>query len=66
MATALTKKLATAESRLPAATLKKFASFEGMLRVDGDGGHGAQGSHGAHSAHGAGQGHASPASKHKH
>ena len=66
MATALTKKLATAESRLPAATLKKFASFEGMLRVDGDGGHGAQGSHGAHSAHGAGQGHATPASKHKH
>ena len=66
MAAVLVKKLVAAESRLPAATLKKFASFEGMLRVDGDGGHGAQGSHGAHSAHGAGQGHASPASKHKH
>ncbi len=52
MATALTKKLATAESRLPAATLKKFASFEGMLRVDGAGGHGAHGAHGAHGVHG--------------
>jgi hypothetical protein len=77
MAAALAKKLAAAESRLPAATLKKFASFEGMLRVDGEGGHGAQGAghgagHGAHGAHGAqgthgaGQGHAAPAAKHKH
>ncbi|PIT72147.1 MULTISPECIES: copper uptake system-associated protein [Limnohabitans] len=49
VATALSKKLQTAESRLPADTLKKFASFEGMLRVDGDAGHGApHGSHGAH------------------
>ena len=41
MATALAKKLNVAESRLPADTLKQFASFEGMLRVDGDAGHGA-------------------------
>lgn len=41
MATALAKKLNVAESRLPADTLKKMASFEGMLRVDGDAGHGA-------------------------
>ena len=70
LAAALAKKLTTAESRLPAATLKKFASFEGLLRVDGDGGHGAgHGAHGAHGAqgtHGAGQGHAAPAAKHKH
>lgn len=69
MAVALAKKLKAAESRLPAATLKKFASFEGLLRVDGDGGHGAgHGAHGAHGAqgtHGAGQGHAAPAAKHK-
>jgi ABC-type amino acid transport substrate-binding protein len=41
MATALAKKLNVAENRLPADTLKQFASFEGMLRVDGDAGHGA-------------------------
>ncbi|MFM1924321.1 MAG: hypothetical protein RIT44_127 [Pseudomonadota bacterium] len=52
MAAALVKKLVAAESRLPAATLKKFASFEGMLRVDGAGAHGAQGAHGPHGAHG--------------
>lgn len=51
MATVLAKKLNVAESRLPSDTLKKFASFEGMLRVDGDAGHGAP--HGAHGAHGA-------------
>lgn len=49
MATVLAKKLNVAESRLPSDTLKKFASFEGMLRVDGDAGHGAP--HGAHGAH---------------
>lgn len=49
VATALSKKLQTSESRLPADTLKKFASFEGMLRVDGDAGHGAP--HGPHGAH---------------
>lgn len=52
MATALAKKLNVAENRLPADTLKQFASFEGMLRVDGDAGHGAghdaQGTHPKH------------------
>lgn len=52
MATALAKKLNVAESRLPADTLKRMASFEGMLRVDGDAGHGtghgAQGTHPKH------------------
>lgn len=67
MAAVLAKKLTAAESRLPAATLKKFASFEGLMRVDGDGGHGAQGAgHGAQGTHGSGQGHAAPAAKHKH
>jgi ABC-type amino acid transport substrate-binding protein len=49
MATALAKKLNVAENRLPADTLKQFASFEGMLRVDGDAGHGA--GHGAQGTH---------------
>jgi hypothetical protein len=53
MAAALVKKLVAAESRLPAATLKKFASFEGMLRVDGAGAHGTHGAQGAHGPHGA-------------
>ena len=43
----LAMKLQAAESRLPAETLKKFASFEGMLRVDG-GAHGV--GHGSHAA----------------
>jgi hypothetical protein len=43
-AQALAMKLQAAESRLPAETLRKFASFEGMLRVDG-------GAHGAHATH---------------
>ena len=51
----LAAKVAVQEARLPSETLKKFASFEGMLRVDGD------------AAHGHGHGHAAPmADKHKH
>jgi hypothetical protein len=46
-AEALAMKLQAAESRLPAETLRKFASFEGMLRVDG----GAHGAHGTHPKH---------------
>jgi hypothetical protein len=44
----LTMKAQSAERLLPADTLKKFASFEGMLRVDG----GAHDAHGAHGTHG--------------
>jgi len=36
----LAAKVAAQEARLPSETLKKFASFEGMLRVDGDAAHG--------------------------
>lgn len=43
-ARALAMKLQAAESRLPAETLRKFASFEGMLRMDGS-------AHGTHAAH---------------
>jgi hypothetical protein len=51
----LAAKVAAHEARLPAETLKKFASFEGMLRVDGD------------AAHGHGHGHAAPMTEnHKH
>jgi periplasmic copper chaperone A len=46
-AQALAMKLQAAESRLPAETLRKFSSFEGMLRVDG----GAHGAHGKHPKH---------------
>jgi hypothetical protein len=46
-AQALAMKLQAAESRLPAETLRKFASFEGMLRLDG----GAHGAHGTHPKH---------------
>lgn len=46
-AEALAMKLQAAESRLPAETLRKFSSFEGMLRVDG----GAHGAHGTHPKH---------------
>lgn len=51
----LAAKVAAHEARLPLETLKKFASFEGVLRVDGD------------AAHGHGHGHAAPMTeKHKH
>jgi len=46
----LSMKAQSAERRLPAEILKKFASFEGMLRVDG-GAHDAHGVHGAHGKH---------------
>ena len=51
----LAAKVAAHEARLPVETLKKFASFEGMLRVDGD------------AVHGHGHGHAAPMTEnHKH
>lgn len=46
-AQALAMRLQAAENRLPAETLRKFASFEGMLRVDSDA-HGAQKTHPKH------------------
>lgn len=51
----LASQLALEESKLPEITLKKFASFEGMLRVDGQAQHG----HGGH-------GHAAPSGHGKH
>lgn len=45
----LAQKVVQAESRLPAKTLSQFASFEGMLRVDGTAAHG--NSAAAHSHH---------------
>jgi hypothetical protein len=47
VAQTLAQKLQSAESRLPAETLRKFSSFEGMLRVDS----GAHGAHGTHHKH---------------
>ena len=52
VAAALAKNLQVAEAQLPAATRQKFASFAGMLRVDGDASHGtAHGMQGAHQKH---------------
>ena len=43
----LAAKVAAQEARLSADVLKRFASFEGMLRVDGDAAHGHGHGHGA-------------------
>lgn len=56
----LASQLALAEGKLPESTLKKFASFEGMLRVDG------QATHGHAQGHGHEQGHASSSGHAKH
>jgi len=44
----LSKAVTAAESKLSKDKLKLFASFEGMVKVDGAAGHGDNGSHGAH------------------
>ena len=48
----LSKAVTSAESKLSKDTLKLFASFEGMVKIDAAAGHGEHGAHAAHDAHG--------------